>query len=194
MTAYDALTQYFLKKRQDSTGAGGTDPGESSVLSSSSSSSSHMKCSNTNGDNSSSHDDRKLTADQASELECLMKHPLYSSPVMLCIDGLAAIVSSENDLDTNAREELGEIFRGYKESLPPNQYVCTGLELYTTHEPDLYVSMALLHSRIKQVVYQCSAPMNGALGSVYNLHRMENTNHRFRVFCYNDSDNSSNNS
>lgn len=33
------------------------------------------------------------------------------------------------------------------------QYLCTGLDLYVTQEPTIYEAMALLHSRIRRVIF-----------------------------------------
>lgn len=61
-------------------------------------------------------------------------------------------------------------------------YLCTGLDLYCTHEPGPMCAMALVHSRIRQVVYAVPSPQNGALGSVESVHEIRSLNHHFRVF------------
>lgn len=43
-------------------------------------------------------------------------------------------------------------------------------------------SMALVHSRIRRVVYLHPDPIFGALGSTNSLHEMRALNHRFRVY------------
>lgn len=117
-----------------------------------------------------------LTAEQAGVISRLKGHPLYQSPVLLCIDGVAALVNEEIDVPVCTA------------GLPPNQYICTGLVLYTSREPDLFVSMALLHSRILQVVFGDKAPATGALGSAAWLHCLPAVNHNFRVFCADQGD------
>lgn len=42
--------------------------------------------------------------------------------------------------------------------------------------------MALVHSRIRRVVYCKPNPVNGGLGSYYRIHTLSSLNHRFRVF------------
>ena len=42
-------------------------------------------------------------------------------------------------------------------------------------------AMGLVHSRIRRVLF-LRASQQGALGSVYCLHRLASLNHRFRVF------------
>jgi tRNA(Arg) A34 adenosine deaminase TadA len=51
--------------------------------------------------------------------------------------------------------------------------------LYVTVEPCLMCVGALLHARVTRVVYGCTEPKWGALGSVFTL--SASTNHRFDV-------------
>ena len=117
---------------------------------------------------------KELNVAQQTTLSLLRNHPLYEHPVMLCLDGLAALI------------EGTFIHSTYSPGLDlTTQYLCTGLDIYSTVEPDLFVSMALLHSRIKSVVYKESLN-NGALGSLYKLHCLNDINHRFQVFKWQD--------
>ena len=43
-------------------------------------------------------------------------------------------------------------------------------------------SMALLHSRISNVFYLNKNENFGSLGSIYKLHTLKKTNHRFNVY------------
>ena len=86
---------------------------------------------------------------------------------MICIQGVSAMVRGEIDS---------------KGILPKDYYLCTGLDLYLNMEPDLMTSMALVHSRIRNV-YFCNVSLNdGALKTFYKLHSLRSLNHRFRVF------------
>ena len=111
-----------------------------------------------------------LSTVQRGKLDRLRLHPLYEHPIMLCIDGLSAIV------------EGSFVHSEYTRRLDTaSQYLCTGLEVFTITEPDLYVSMALLHSRMRLVVYKESVA-SGALGSMCKLHCLPDINHRFQVY------------
>ena len=66
--------------------------------------------------------------------------------------------------------------------IPEDSYLCTGLDLYVTVEPDLMSSMALVHSRIRRVFYKYPSVSEGALGTHYNIHSLRSLNHHFRVF------------
>jgi tRNA(Arg) A34 adenosine deaminase TadA len=94
-------------------------------------------------------------------------NPLYT-PTMLCIDQLASIARGDSP---------------GQERLPAGHYLCTGLDLFLTIEPELFSSMALVHSRIRRVYFLTTDATNGVLASsaVY-LHSLRALNHHYRVF------------
>jgi tRNA(adenine34) deaminase len=53
--------------------------------------------------------------------------------------------------------------------------------LYVTIEPCTMCAGAMIHARIKRVVYGASEPRTGAAGSVYNLLQSAQLNHRCEV-------------
>lgn len=61
-------------------------------------------------------------------------------------------------------------------------YICTGMDVYLSHEPCMMCAMALLHSRVRRVFYCLPNAAKGALGSVVRLHTMQGINHRYEVF------------
>lgn len=65
------------------------------------------------------------------------------------------------------------------------QYLCTGYDAYLTKEPEIYEAMALVHSRIRRVIYGIGDTLNGGLGGTGDqnaVHCLPGTNHHYRVF------------
>jgi tRNA(adenine34) deaminase len=54
----------------------------------------------------------------------------------------------------------------------------TDCDLYVTKEPCAMCAGALVHTRIKRVIFGCADPAAGAAGSVINLLHMPTLNHR----------------
>jgi tRNA(adenine34) deaminase len=51
-------------------------------------------------------------------------------------------------------------------------------ELYVTKEPCPMCAGALIHTRVRRVIFGCADPASGAAGSVVNLLQMPTLNHR----------------
>ena len=78
-------------------------------------------------------------------------------------------------------------------SLPPSEahaesrtvngghYLLTSLTLFTTHEPCVMCSMALLHSRVKEVFYLIPMEKIEGCGGLTCVPRLEGVNHRYAV-------------
>lgn len=60
-------------------------------------------------------------------------------------------------------------------------YLLTSQILFTTHEPCIMCSMALLHSRVKEVVYLLPMEKTGGCGGVTSVPTLPGVNHRFSV-------------
>lgn len=75
------------------------------------------------------------------------------------------------------------------------QYLCTGYDIYTTHEPTVFEAMAAVHARIRRMVVglECTATtttqqhaekqQQHASGLVkFKVHSLPGTNHNYRAF------------
>ncbi|KAI0769853.1 hypothetical protein C8Q74DRAFT_853218 [Fomes fomentarius] len=60
-------------------------------------------------------------------------------------------------------------------------YLLTSLTLFTTHEPCIMCSMALLHSRVKEVFYLIPMAKTGGCGGVACVPRLDGVNHRYGI-------------
>ncbi len=101
-----------------------------------------------------------------------LEHPLQHC-TMVAIDYL-----SSNSI--YLKENLIEKFVEKKEKKA--NYLLNDCSIYLTCEPCVMCSMGLLHSRISNVFYLNVNQQNGALGSIYKLHTLKKTNHRFNVY------------
>ena len=62
-----------------------------------------------------------------------------------------------------------------------SNYLLTSRILFTTHEPCIMCSMALLHSRVAKVMYLIPMDETGGCGGSACLPRLEGVNHRFGI-------------
>ncbi|EAT40478.1 AAEL007800-PA [Aedes aegypti] len=60
-------------------------------------------------------------------------------------------------------------------------YLCTGYDVYLTHEPCIMCAMALTHSRVRRVFYHFNTA-KGGLGSITKVHCAKGLNHHYEVF------------
>jgi len=57
----------------------------------------------------------------------------------------------------------------------------TDCDLYVTKEPCAMCAGAVVHTRIRRVIFGCADPTAGAAGSVMNLLQMQSLNHRCQI-------------
>jgi tRNA(Arg) A34 adenosine deaminase TadA len=75
------------------------------------------------------------------------------------------------------------------DSFQKGQYLCTGYDVYTTLEPTVFEAMALVHARVRRVVYGSSLPASLGGISGMHVHALPGTNHHYRAFmCLVDTD------
>lgn len=79
-------------------------------------------------------------------------------------------------IEAMAKKQLGNTLN------QTSDYLCTGKVLFCRREPSLMASMALVHSRIKAIVFLEHDPDRGALFSKLRLQDVSGTNHHFSVF------------
>jgi tRNA(adenine34) deaminase len=57
----------------------------------------------------------------------------------------------------------------------------TDCDLYVTKEPCAMCAGAVVHTRIRRVIFGCADPSAGAAGSMMNLLQMQSLNHRCQI-------------
>ncbi|EME31365.1 Probable inactive tRNA-specific adenosine deaminase-like protein 3 [Galdieria sulphuraria] len=93
-------------------------------------------------------------------------------------------ISLTGDSDSHSFESETDTETTDKSLLPDDAYMCTGMDVYTTREPCLMCCMALVHARVKRVIFAIPNKYFGGLGggpSGTQLHKVTALNHHFDV-------------
>jgi tRNA-specific adenosine deaminase 3 len=71
------------------------------------------------------------------------------------------------------------------------QYICTGYDMYSYYEPNIFEAMACLHSRLRRLIYFFPNNRDGGVWgcglSKHDVHHLSGTNHNYRAFEYRQS-------
>ncbi len=117
--------------------------------------------------------------DQAMKAEAIDEVPVGA---VLISESGALLAAGHNRTishsDPCAHAEI-EVLRAAGQAL--GNYRLLGSTLYVTLEPCAMCAMALVHARVKRVVYAASDPKTGACGSVFNLISDPRHNHTVEV-------------
>ncbi len=72
--------------------------------------------------------------------------------------------------------------KAQQEGNASEQYLCTGLDMYTTREPCEMCAMALVHARIRRLIYLQGTSTKTAGITVSGVHQEARLNHRYHAY------------
>ena len=72
--------------------------------------------------------------------------------------------------------------QGAAQDVRNKPYLCTGFDCYVVAEPCAMCAMALVHSRVRRVVFCEPDQAHGALGGRFRLHGCRSLNHHYQVY------------
>jgi len=92
--------------------------------------------------------------------------------------GFKTVVFCEKEKDATSHAEILVLRKAAKKG---GRWGFMGATLYVTMEPCLMCAGAIHLARVSRVVFGCSDPKAGALGSVYRIHEDGKLNHKVMV-------------
>jgi tRNA-specific adenosine deaminase 3 len=117
-------------------------------------------------------------------------HPLAHA-LMRCVDVVAFAECGERGAARGQTSPLppagskrraeGNAAREAPAPVAGGAHLCVGVDVYMTLEPCAMCAMAMVHSRVRRLVYALPADAHGALGSRHELHVKRPLNHHFQV-------------
>jgi tRNA-specific adenosine deaminase 3 len=111
-------------------------------------------------------------------------HPLrhaVQNLVRAVADHRAIISASPHTEKEHEKENLTATTEPEATSRNGAHYLLTDLTVFLSHEPCIMCSMALLHSRVKEIFYLIPMEKTGGCGSIACLPKLSGVNHRFGI-------------
>ena len=107
-------------------------------------------------------------------------HPLGFA-ALRCVEQVAAQLCA---LRTAAEHAAPPTRLAATDGVGAPRYLCTGLDVYVTEDPDVLCAMALLHSRVRRVVFARPNCTSGGLGGSGKnwVHTHPSLNHHFEAW------------
>lgn len=89
--------------------------------------------------------------------------------------------------DNKKRKRESQVSGALVTEVMGRPYLCTGYDVFLAREPCIMCAMALVHSRLKRVIFAVPDDVNGALNGppgVRRLHGVKSLNHHYLVYSF----------
>ena len=128
-----------------------------------------------------------------SSVSLLGNNPL-ATHILLALQGVSRR-ERQAKIKANGVKETKSVERDHEQQ-QRGQYICTGYDMFSFYEPNVFEAMACLHSRLRRLVYFVPSSKGGkSIDSVvwgrgiskHDVHNLAGTNHNYRAFEYRQS-------
>jgi len=114
----------------------------------------------------------------AEQAEILGEVPVGA---LVVVDGLCLAAAFNQPISQSDPSAHAEMLALRDAAKRVNNYRLVNATLYVTLEPCAMCAGAMIHARVKRVVYAAKEPRTGAAGSVFNVLQHDQLNHRCEV-------------